>query len=106
MIYELYCTVNAIGVPYNDTFRDSPDKSWGVHRWRDVVKDGEHPDSCRGETLLAHEKELRNSGDRVIHVRVVTKEVIAVETLIPLEDLFDEEDQPKIKSQLRSILGE
>lgn len=27
MTYNLYCIVNAIGIPYNDTFRDSEGKS-------------------------------------------------------------------------------
>jgi hypothetical protein len=82
MKYTLYCAVNAIGVPYYDTFRPTSDKAWSVHRWRDVPKDGDHKDSCLGATLAQHEKSLKENGDRVVEVRVETSENVNF-TILP-----------------------
>lgn len=76
MTYKLYCVVNAIGVPYNDTFRPTKEESWNVHRWRDCPKDGEHENSAKIKTLLLHEGELEDRGDRAVGVTVHTHEIV------------------------------
>ena len=79
MNYDLYCVVNAAGVPYNDTFRPTGEDAWATHRWRDVPKDGEHRNSCTLPTLDAHENKLRANGDRIVPVRVTTSETVTLE---------------------------
>lgn len=79
MKYELYCVVNAAGLPYYDTFRPSGEKSWALHRWRDVPKDGDHHDSCKIPTLEKHELDLRANGDRVAKVHIETSENVLMD---------------------------
>lgn len=78
MTFTLYCVVNAVGNPYHDTFRPTSEEAWGVHRWRDVPKDGDHPNSCLGPTLEKHEADLRMRGDRLAKVHVDTHEQLEV----------------------------
>lgn len=79
MTYSLYCVVNAIGVPYNDTFNTSSKESWRTHSWRDVVKDGYAQGSVQTKTLEKHEAYLRERGDRVVMAEINTNETVTVE---------------------------
>ncbi len=79
MTYNLFCVVNAIGIPYNDTFSANEAGAWWTHRWRDCPKDGEHPNSCKMGTLEDHGEKLKANGDRVVQVKVETNEAVRYE---------------------------
>lgn len=81
MKYNLWCVVNAMGVPYHDTFRSTPERAWEVHSWRDVIKDGEHVNSCRMETLEKHRRDLVENGDRPVEVKIETQEIVSMDII-------------------------
>jgi len=83
MTYDLYCVVNAIGVPYNDTFSTCGHENdyttnpwtksaWCLHYWRDIPKNGDHADSFLLETSEKHQAMLRARGDRVLNLSSLT----------------------------------
>lgn len=65
MSIQIYCVVNTGGVPYWDTFRATEEDAWRAHLWSKVPKDGERPDSCKGETMNQWEALLKANGDVV-----------------------------------------
>lgn len=83
MTYHLFVTVNAAGVPYQDTFNADKEASWFTHWWRDVPKDGYTTSfgsqACKGETGEKHRASLRANGDRVVPVTVTTHEIVTTE---------------------------
>lgn len=72
MTYHLHCVVSAIGVPYNDTFRPSEEDSWDVHWTRAFPMHQTIPK----EVADSVQEQLRAAGDRVVPIKVSTKELV------------------------------
>lgn len=86
MNFDLWCVVNAAGVPYNNTFRPNEDDSWGSHVWANVPKRGEHPDSATMEDMKECEEQLKANGDRAVRVQIQTSELVITTILTRPED--------------------
>ena len=72
MTYHLYCVVNAIGIPYNGTFRPSKEDAWDVH-WTDTFPTYQ---TIPKEVADSVQEQLRAAGDRVVPIKVSTKELV------------------------------